>query len=453
MTDRVLPSTAVRLRAHLAAAQASGRMPSVVAAVVRDRALVWAGTRGRVAGTNVEPTADTQYRIGSITKTMTAALVLQLRDEGRLDLGDPVGRHLPDAPYAEHPVRSLLAHSSGMQAEPAGPWWERSPGVSWADLAGRHAGTAGVLPPGRQFHYSNLGYGVLGELVARLRGRSWRESVEQHLLRPLGMVRTSYSPMSPHATGYSVHAFAGTLTGEPAQDTAAMAPAGQLWSTVGDLGRWLGVLLDPDPAVLSPETVAEMRTPQSGAPETAAAHSYGLGLELARLDDALVVGHGGSMPGFLAGMFGDPATRVGAVVLANGTSGLDIGGLLRSLIGTVRAHEPTLEPEWLPTESVDPAVAELLGLWHWGHVAYTLSLDHATQPGNLQLAGLRGGRQSRFRPTGTDTFVGCDGYFTGERLQVVRHADGTVSHLDAATFVFTREPCDPPAPVPGGAPR
>ncbi|MBV9830514.1 MAG: beta-lactamase family protein, partial [Marmoricola sp.] len=104
--------------------QADRRLPSIVAGVLDGGALVWSGSAG--AGT----TSDTQYRIGSITKTMTALLVMQCRDDGLLTLEDPIGEHVPETGYADATVRSLLAHVSGMQSEPVGPWWERSPGVS-----------------------------------------------------------------------------------------------------------------------------------------------------------------------------------------------------------------------------------------------------------------------------------------------------------------------------------
>src|SRR3954452_13768741 len=95
----VLPGTAHRLLARVAEAQASARVPSLVAGVVRDGGLAWSAGRGRVAG--AAPTPDTQYRIGSISKTFTAVLVMRLRDEGALALTDPYGDHVPGAPFGE----------------------------------------------------------------------------------------------------------------------------------------------------------------------------------------------------------------------------------------------------------------------------------------------------------------------------------------------------------------
>jgi CubicO group peptidase (beta-lactamase class C family) len=441
----VLPSTAAYLIAALAEEQVRSRMPSIVSAVVRDGSVVWRAARGQVARRGEPPVPDLQYRIGSITKSMTAALVLQLRDEGLLDLADPVGRHVPDAPYADRTLRSLLSHASGIRAEPVGPWWERSPGVDWPTLASANAGLAGVQPAGAQYHYSNLGYGVLGQVVARCRGRSWPDALDHHLLSPLGLRRTTYSPDAPHADGFSLHPLTGVLTDEPAHDTRAMAAAGQLWSTVDDLCRWLSALLNPETGVLGVHAVADMATRQSGARDEPS--GYGLGLRLSRTGERLLVGHTGSMPGFLAGMFGDPRTRVVAVVLANGTTGLDVEGLPRRLIETVLAHEPFVPTDWVPPTEVDPHLAELSGPWHWGNTAYVASVEGDT----LLLAQLRGERSNRFRIEGRDHLVGLDGYFAGEDLRVVRDPDGNISYLDVTTFVLTRKPYDPRAPIPGGA--
>jgi hypothetical protein len=94
-------------------------------------------------------------------------------------------------------------------------------------------------------------------------------------------------------------------------------------------------------------------------------------------------------------------------------------------------------------------VEELLGVWHWGNTAYGFSYDG----GELAASQLATGLVTlRFRPAADGSFVGTTGYHHGERLHVVRHADGSVSHLVCATFVYTRVPYDPSAPIPGGPP-
>ncbi len=130
------------LQERVARLQGRGRLPSVVAGVLEGGALTWVGGAGDVAGSPV----DTQYRIGSITKTLVAVAVLRLRDAGLLTLEDPIGRFVPETGYADATVRSLLAHVSGMQSEPVGPWWERSPGVAVAAAARRQR----RLGPGRR---------------------------------------------------------------------------------------------------------------------------------------------------------------------------------------------------------------------------------------------------------------------------------------------------------------
>jgi CubicO group peptidase (beta-lactamase class C family) len=303
----LLPSTDRALTRRVAVEQAERRAPSLVAAVVRDGRLVWTGGRGRVG--EDPPTADTQYRIGSISKTFTAVLVLRLRDEGRLDLSDPLEAHLPGTPVGDRTIAQLLSHASGLTAEPPGPWWERTPGRPWQDLAGSLDQSTVRHRAGRRFHYSNLGYAVLGELVARLRGTSWTAAVRREILEPLGMTRTTPLPEAPYARGFAVHPWADVLLPEPAHDAVAMAPAGQLWSTVTDLGRWAAFCGGEGGEVLRADTISEMREPlvRDADVETV---GYGLGLELRYHRGRRLVGHGGSMPGFLAALWveGDDPT-------------------------------------------------------------------------------------------------------------------------------------------------
>jgi D-alanyl-D-alanine carboxypeptidase len=443
--------TARRLEAVLAEEQRQGRVPSVVAALVRDGSLVWEGSRGEATGAPGARPADLQYRIGSITKTMTAVVVLQLRDEGRLGLNDPVASYLPELGRDDVTVRMLLSHSSGLAAEPQGEWWERVDGTTFAELVGRVRDAE--LERGAAMHYSNLGYGLLGEVVARLDGRTWWESLSQRVLAPLGMRRTSYHPVPPHAQGWSVAPYSPLLAAEPAADTRAMAPAGQVWSTAEDLGTFAGVLVDGHREVLPTVTLDEMATPQSGTLAGGATSGYGLGLQLLAGGSGTLVGHNGSMPGFQSALAVDRSRRTGVVVLANSTTGVRGDVALRLLEG-LEECEPTVGPPWVPVDSVPADVDELVGVWHWGNTAHLLTWDGAT----LQLEQARtGARSSRFRrvpaPDGAGVaFVGVSGYHHGEPLEVVRRPDGAVSHLVASTFVLTRTPYDPQVPVPGGLP-
>ena len=173
-----------------------------------------------------------------------------------------MGAHLPGVGYADLTVADLLGHTGGMQSEPAGPWWERSTGGGFAELAAANDGSGAVAGPGEWFHYSNLGYGLLGEVVSRLRGEPWIDVVRTRLLEPLAMTRTTWGPVAPHAQGHSVEHLTGALADEPHTDTGAMAPAGQLWSTVADLAVWAGVLAGRRPDVLDPATPPRWRTPR-----------------------------------------------------------------------------------------------------------------------------------------------------------------------------------------------
>ena len=439
--------TAHRLRALVAREQSAGRIPSLAAGVLRGPGLVWTGECGATTGA-APPSSDLQYRIGSLTKTMTAVLVLQLRDEGRLDLADRLDAHLPGVGYGDRTIRSLLSHSSGMQSEPEGSWWERSPGVPFAQLSASIDDTHAAHPAGATYHYTNLAYGLLGELVARQRGGSWWDVVKKRLLEPLGMRRTTYLPAQPAATGYSVHHFAGTLTEEPAHDAAAMAPAGQVWSTVADLATWARFLRDGDPRVLDRATLEEMATPQSGSAADGLSGGYGLGLRLVSGGSGTLFGHTGSMPGFLAGLFVDRPRGTAAVVLPNATTGMRCEGLPLDLLAALEELEPTIPQPWQPTRELPGAVNEILGVWHWGNTA----LGFAWSGHDLVVSSLADCRPAyRFTPDG-DGFVGTSGYHHGERLHVVRNEDGSVKHLVCATFVYTRTPYDADAPIPGGHP-
>jgi CubicO group peptidase (beta-lactamase class C family) len=433
MPEPVLPATARTLLARTARVQRDGRAPSLVAGVVRDGGLAWSAGRGDVA----EPHTDVQYRLGSISKTVTAVVVMRLRDEGRLGLDDPLDAHVPGTPLGDRSVGQLLSHLAGASSESPGGWWERVPGGPLADLA--LGGDDVVLGEARRFHYSNLGFGLLGELVARLRGRPWDDVAADEVLAPLGMTRTTPRPSGRAAQGYAVHPWADVVLPEPEHHAGVMAAAGQLWATLDDLARFAVFLLGDTGDVLSPDTLEEMAVPAGVDPSSPGWSGYGLGLQVLRVDGRTLTGHGGSMPGFLAGVLVDREEGTGGVSLANTTSGLDV--LVPGLLADLRAAEPRVPAPWRPSEP--PVPLDHLGIWYWGPAPHVL---RAVAGGLLHLGPLAGrsGRASRFRAQEDGTWVGLDGYHAGETLRIAP------DHLDLGTFVFTREPYDPAAPVPGG---
>ncbi|HET9501112.1 MAG TPA: serine hydrolase domain-containing protein [Marmoricola sp.] len=418
--------------------QAARRLPSLVAAVLESGSAAWVGTAGSASG------PDVQYRIGSITKTMTAVLVLQCRDDGLLDLDDPLGRFVPESGYAGVSLRALLSHTSGMQSEPTGPWWERSAGGSFEALLAANDGSGRVLPGGAEFHYSNLGFALLGEVAARLLGRPWRDLAAERLWSPLGMTRTSYLPQGAAAQGYSVDHLRGTLAREPATDTGAMAPAGQAWSTLSDLVRFAGFLRDGHPDVLARGSLDEMASVQ------APARSYGLGLVTAPVGPPGTAwwGHLGSMPGFQSCLYVDRTSGAGLVALCNGTTGF-VGPELAARITS--PVTPVPRRAWLPTRDLPAWAEELLGWWFWGNSAYEARFEN----GLLELRDLgRGGVvaerfERRTDPDGSDRIIGVDGYHRAETLHVRREPDGSVREIECATFRYCRTPYTHDAPAPG----
>ncbi len=447
----LLPETRRALFRRLAVGQAEGRAPSMTGAVVRGGQMAWTGARDSSASDGAGE-VDVQYRIGSITKTFVAVLVMRLRDEGLLTLEDRLGEHLSGSPDPDVTIAQLLSHSSGLAAEARGPWWERTPGSLRqmpGDLFGENPRR---LPAGRRFHYSNPAYALLGSLVEQKRGgQSWGEVLRREVLEPLGMRRTSLLPQAPYADGWAVHPWADVLLPEPAEDTGLMGPAGQLWSTVEDLGRWAAFLTYGDSRVLGAATLAEMRTPAvpPEGPEWDA--GFGLGIQLARRNGRLLFGHSGSMPGFMSSLWIDAAEDVAGIALTNCTSGPAISAIAADLAGIVADREPRIPEPWRPLAGpLDDDLLALTGPWYWGAHPYVLRL-RADRGLEISLMSGPGGRASRFRAESDGTWTGLDGYFAGETLRVVRdEGDGSVSHLDLGTFVFTRGPYAPAGPVPGG---
>ncbi len=430
----MLPETVRQIDQAIAVSQSTGRVPSLVAGVVRDGGLVHVSGAGELP----HPGPDTQYRIGSISKTLTAALIMQLRDEDRLSLDDLLYRHLPGTPVGGLTIRQLLAHVSGLRREPGGDWWERSPGVPVDQLLAALSPDMAAHPPQHTYHYSNLAYGLLGALAERIVGEPWSDQVSKRLLAPLDMTRTTYHPAEPFARGYVVHPWQGTLREEPRHDAGAMAPAGQLWSTPADLAKWAAFLAEPRRAVLAAESVAQMCAPVAIADVDHWTSGHGLGLQLWRRGERVYIGHTGSMPGYLAALAVHRPTRTGVVAFANAYSlvGTPIGALAMNLLDTVLDREPTRVEPWRPGREPPAEVAPLTGRWWWMGREFEMRWEDRL----VMVPRAHPAEHWLFTPDGTDRWRCHSGMNDGEILAVRRTPDGSVAALDIATFVFTRDP-------------
>ncbi|HYN30449.1 MAG TPA: hypothetical protein VES95_11380 [Dermatophilaceae bacterium] len=183
---------------------------------------------------------------------------------------------------------------------------------------------------------------------------------------------------------------------------------------------------------------------EPGQPWTSA---HGLGWSLWNEAGVRYAGHGGSMPGFLAGLRVRLEDGDGSVVLTNTTSSAAPRELSGRLLDVLAQREPLPVRAW--AAEGDAELLDLLGTWHWGPSEHTVRVvgEHLVvgEPGE--------GRGSRFARVGPDRWVGLEGYHTGEPLRVVRREDGTAACLDLASYRFTRTPYDPAMDVPGGVDR
>lgn len=431
--------------------QAAERIPALSVAVHRADRPLWTFQVGTSGRDEVPLGPDTRFRMGSITKTFTAVLVMQCRDEGLLDLDDPVSAHLPVAGHGELTIRRLLSHTSGLQREPHGDVWDSlrmpDPERVLAELARAER----VLPSARQFHYSNLGLAVLGQLVGRLRGGTWAQVVTERVLRPLGLEETGVEPGPRSAVGYLVDAWSDHVRAEPNTEMGGVAPAAQLWSTAADLARWAAFLADPaaiDPAasVLAASTVEEMRWPLTVTDEAQWSSGFGLGLIVVpRPGRVTHVGHDGAMPGFIASAYGrfggtDAPPALGVAALSSSGTAVATGELVHTLLATDATEFPPDIAPWRPGEAAPEDLRPILGRWwsegfEWiftwrdGALRARRVIDAAHKPPSTfeRIDGVADELRTRA------------GGEAGERLRLLRdRATGAVTTMRWATYRFTR---------------
>jgi CubicO group peptidase (beta-lactamase class C family) len=439
--ERLLETTTRSLRRTAVTRQREGRVPGLFAAVCRGGDLLWSEGVGRAdVGDARPPGPDDQFLIASNTKTFTAVMVMQLRDEGRLTLDDLLGDHVPEV---SHPitVRQCLAHESGMAREPLGDVWETLEQPTSKELRRDFDDVERILRPHERWHYSNVVYAMLGQLVEELDGRQWEESLRTRLLDPLELRRTTVGfDDGPRATGYYVSPYDDVPRLEPFMELRAMAPCGGLASTASDLARWSAFVADPG-SLLSADTLEEMCQPQVLLTTETWNGAMGLGFFLMRSPTGRTwVGHTGGMPGHITGVFTHRESGTGGIALMNATVTPAPDALAIELADHVLEHDPVEDEPWEPGTEVPHEYLPLLGRWFSEGHPFVFTVARGRLEARVDLPAAAKLPPSVFERVSDDVYRTISGRERGELLRVTRAPDGTVSKLNWATYLFTREP-------------
>ncbi len=429
------------LRRILLERQSRHRVPGLYGAVARNGRPVWGEGIGSadLDAPGVAPDDDSQFLVASNSKTFTAVVIMALRDEGKLDLDDTLDTLVPETEQPGITIRQMLAHVSGMQREPVGDVWETLAQPDRAELVAGFAEAERVLRPHHRWHYSNLVYAMLGEVIARLDGREWFDSVQARILRPLGMTRTTVGPAGKHVQGYYVPPYSDVPVAEPLMDFKAMAACGGLASTATDMVTWGGFVADPTDEVLHPDTFEEMCQPQIMADLERWQLAFGLGFMLLRSGDRIFVGHTGGMPGHITGLFTHRQSGTSGLALMNSTSAPDPAALAVDLANHVLDHDPAEPEPWRPGTGVPAELAGVIGRWYSEGAPFVFSV----REGKLE-AKAAGAPEHKpasvFENVGEDLYRTVSGRETGELLRITRGPDGEAVKMNWATYPVTRKP-------------
>jgi CubicO group peptidase (beta-lactamase class C family) len=326
----------------LAAQRAYDRVPGISASIVHDQELLWSGASGfaDIEGGR-EARADTIYGICSISKLFTGIAVMQLRDQGKVALEDPIADLLPwfnlHQTYADSPamtLRATLTHSAGLPRESDYPYWVGPDFIfPTHDQIRQELGSQSTLYPADRYHqYSNLGLTLVGEIVAEKSGEDYESYVRKHILTPLKMADTDTGfptdAREPRiATGYGYPGRDDVLKVMPRYDAKGITPAAGFTSTALDLASFASwqfrVRAGEDKQVLAANTLREMQRVQWMDWDWNIAR--GLAFGVYRVGGRTLTGHAGDCPGFNTRLFLDPQSLFAVSVLAN-RNGVDVDG-------------------------------------------------------------------------------------------------------------------------------
>jgi CubicO group peptidase (beta-lactamase class C family) len=438
-----LPAVA-ELRERLHELATKYRVPGAVAGILADGEVTVCATGVTRLGDEGAPiTPDTLFQIGSITKVWTATIIMQLADEGRLSLDDPVNRHLdPPLRLADKnvadsvTVHQLLSHTGGFYGDTDDPAERGDDAVkravaSYAELPQLHR-------QGSMFSYSNAGYNVLGRVIECLTGSTWDEALRERIVTPLGLERAFTLPehMMVHrvAVGHEKLAGSDKLTPVPVWmpgNARSQGPCGgTLTCRAADLLGFARMHLNdgrgPDGRqVLSAGSARLMRQPQVDVIDPLLlAEAWGLGWEVNRTADPVVVGHGGDTEGQHAQLYLVPDTGVAVCLLDNGEDGPLREELLGELLGGMGINMPS-RPQPARDGSL-PDLAPFLGTYGRKDIRFTF---RRAQGGDLETECITGGEIEKYVPDFTVTLP----YSSGSMFLLP--LPGQEEHPASVTFV------------------
>jgi D-alanyl-D-alanine carboxypeptidase len=350
-------------------------LPGVAVGVVSNQDLIWSKGFGFAdLKAKVPMTATTKIRMASNSKLFTAIAIMQLREEGKLGLDDPVVKYLPwfkakpagddDGPIT---IEQLLSHSSGLQRE-AGDHWVSYKFPSSDELPRLYADRQAAFAPSVRWKYSNLAYAVAGQVVEKVSGERWSVYVERNIFKPLGMDASSVDrDISGLAVPYGRRMPDGTREVLPFVDSRGMAAATGLTSNVEDMAKFISAQFRRGPRggaqIVSSGSWREMLRVRSVEENWTA--GSGLGFDVKRVKDRTYIGHGGGYPGNTTQTLIQLDDKVGVIVLTNtnDSNPSDIAQQLMATVGQATAKAANSASAKPATIEWDPAWERFAGLY------------------------------------------------------------------------------------------
>ena len=434
--------------------------PGLAAGIVQGDELIWSGGFGvSNLETGETPNSRTISRVASITKTFTATAILQLRDEGKLALDDPLTTHIPEFAQVQESgglvedvtLRRMLTHYSGLSSETAGLSWAADEFPSREQILNALPDTEVVIPADSQWKYSNLAFGLLGEVISRVSGTEYVEYMHANVIDPVGLKSTVFDltdELRPDFyTGYD-----SVVPGDETRDEVRVAAyrhlngvqsCGQLHSNVEDLAKWLSFQFREDGGdrngaqVLKGRSLHEMHRPQYIEPDWSSGQC--LSWRVFRVEDRVYHNHGGGIHGFGSLMAYNIPTKTGVIILANAWPLVGVEPLARHAIETFLTGKPGPDMVVTPIEVPEPSptpddLADYAG-YYIAEPGIPVNIDY--RDGHLWMTAPGGGGYSIHAPAQFEA-SGTDGAFImrGHRGSGERAVFTAAGHDGSAGFTL-----------------